>query len=158
MAPIKEQLRYRIGLTSWSPRWLVASHLICGACSGTGSRLIAKHRGSLSESRSRLIWAIRLRMGAYTRGRVPFQLREGGEKGTPERNRHLQSGHPVFFGTLARGYRAEKVVPDAQDLSVIAVVPGAVRGVMNRVKYPAHEKWIEPSITPVEVGMLYTLE
>src|SRR5262252_5407533 len=99
-----------------------------------------------------------MRLRRWAHASVPSQEPEGREEGTPERNRHVQSGHAVFFGTLARGHGAEKIVPDAQDLSVVAVMPGTIGRVVNRVENGAHEKRVELSVAPVEIGMLHRLE
>src|SRR5437899_2333521 len=73
---------------------------------------------------------------------------EGCHHGPPERDRHIDPREAILGGPRTNRHGTEQIVPEAEDLAVIAVVAGPVRRMMDGVEHRADDDRINPSIAP----------
>src|SRR6516225_75952 len=86
------------------------------------------------------------------------QRNKGGRHGTPEGNRHVGAVQTIPCRPRSGRDCAEHVVPNAENLGVIAGVVFKVRRVVDGVERGAHHDRIEPTKSPVQIGVLQPLE
>src|SRR5215472_5455086 len=107
------------------PAYPIASIALTRSADAGRSGELAGMRPEAWDSRTTFAYGCGLRRSNGITAYPAFELPERSDTGSPKRVTPFNAGSPVFDRPLARGHRAEQVIPDGQNPPVIAVVLGA---------------------------------